>query len=156
MERMPSTPPFESSIRFESSRIHAVAVYCSDGRFGEQVDELLQVSLGLPRYDRLAVPGGAACLAWHFETYREEEGVIEQLRFLLTVHKVQRVVLIAHEGCAFYSERLKVSPLQLETMQREDLSKAIRRVTQFGLQIEVAAFFARLDGTTVCFERLSG
>ena len=26
--------------------------------------------------------------------------VIEQLRFLLTVHRVQRVVLIAHEECA--------------------------------------------------------
>ena len=33
-----------------------------------------RVALGLPRYDRLAVPGGAACLAGYFATYREEEG----------------------------------------------------------------------------------
>ena len=111
MEPTPNQLFFESSVRFESSRIHAVAVYCSDGRFGEQVDELLHAGLGLPRYDRLAVPGGAACLARHFETFREEDGVIEQLRFLLTVHRVQRVVLIAHEGCAFYSERLRVLTL---------------------------------------------
>lgn len=151
---MPNTPFFESSIRFESSRIHAVAVYCSDGRFGEQVDELLYAHLGLPRYDRLAVPGGAACLARHFQTFREEEGVIEQLQFLLSVHRVQRVVLIAHEGCAFYSERLRISPLQLEAKQREDISMAISRVRQFGLDVEVTAFFARLNGTNVRFDRI--
>lgn len=107
------------------------------------------------RYDRLAVPGGAACLAWHFETYREEEGVVEQLRFLASVHKVQRVVLVAHEGCAFYSERLHVPPLELKARQREDISKAISRVRDFGLGIEVTAFFARLSGATVRFERIS-
>ena len=154
MPPAPDSPFFESSLPFESGRIRAVAVYCSDGRFGEQVDELLQSHLGLPRYDRLAVPGGAACLARHFQTYREEEGVTEQLRFLVSVHKVQRVVLIAHEGCAFYSERLHVSPLQLETQQRDDISKAIRRVRQFGFDLEVAAFFARLDGATVRFDRI--
>ena len=154
MPSVPNPQSFESSVQFESSRIHAVAVYCSDGRFGEQVDELLHAHLGLPRYDRLAVPGGAACLAWHFETYREEEGVIEQLRFLLTVHNVRRVVLVAHEGCAFYSERLRVPALQLEARQREDISKAISRVRDFGLGIEVTAFFARLDGATVRFDRI--
>jgi hypothetical protein len=156
MSSGPNTPFFESSVKFESSRIHAVAVYCSDGRFGEQVDELLQTHLGLPRYDRLAVPGGAACLAWHFETYREEESVIEQLRFLASVHKVQRVVLVAHEGCAFYTERLRVPAVQLEARQREDICKAISRVRDFGLGVEVLAFFARLSGATVRFERILG
>ena len=74
---------YDSPIPFDSRRIQAAAVYCSDGRLGEQVDDLLQHALQLPRYDRLAVPGGAACLAGHFSTYREEEGVIEQLRFLV-------------------------------------------------------------------------
>ena len=131
---------FESSIRFDPNRVHAVAVYYSDGRLGEQVDEFLHHGLQLPRYDRLAVPGGAACLAGHFSSYREEEGVIEQLRFLLSVHKVRQVVLIAHEGCAFYSERLHVSPLQLESTQHEDIAKAFRQVKGFGLDVHVRAF----------------
>jgi hypothetical protein len=144
--------PFTSPLSFNSARVHAVAVYCSDGRFGEQVDDFLHRGLGLPRYDRLAVPGGAACLAGHFNTYREEDGVKEQLRFLLAVHQVRRVVLIAHEGCAFYSERLHISPLQLESKQREDMVKAVRRVQGLGRELEVTAFFARLNGNTVCFE----
>ena len=89
-------------------------------------------------------------LVWHVTFKRiAKKGVTEQLRFLVSVHKVQRVVLIAHEGCHFYSERLHVSPLQLETQQRDDISKAIRRVRQFGFDLEVAAFFARLDGAAV-------
>jgi hypothetical protein len=147
---------YDSPIPFDPERIQAAAVYCSDGRLGEQVDDLLQRALSLPRYDRLAVPGGAACLAGHFSTYREEEGVVEQLRFLMTVHQARRVVLIAHEGCAFYTERLRVSPLQLETTQLDDPRKAIRRVGQFRLDVEILAFFARRVGNSVRFEKIEG
>lgn len=134
---------YESSARFDANRIRAAAVYCSDGRFGEQFDDLLQNALQLPRYDRLAVPGGAACLARHFVTYREEQVVFGQLRFLVNVHGLERVVLIAHENCAFYSERLKVSPLQLETQQRRDMEKAVGRVRSLSRMLSVSAFFAR-------------
>ncbi len=144
---------FESSVRFDANRIRAAAVYCSDGRFGDQFDELMQTALKLPRYDRLAVPGGAACLANHFATYREEEGVAEQLRFLIRVHGLERVVLIAHEDCAFYTQRLNVSPLQLESQQREDMKKAVRRVRSLGPNVLVHAFFARKTwDRTVHFE----
>ena len=146
---------FESSIPFESNRIHAAAVYCSDGRLGEQFDDFLSNALALPRYDRLAVPGGAACLASHFTIYREEEGVMAQLRFLVDVHGLERVVLIAHEDCAFYSQRLKVSPLQLESQQQTDIGKAIRRVRSIDRHLDVQAWFARkrLRGT-IAFEQL--
>lgn len=145
---------FESAHPFEESRIQAAAVYCSDGRFGEQFDDLLHNALGLPRYDRLAVPGGAACLARHFKLYREEEGVIEQLRFLIAAHRVERVVLIAHEGCAYYLQRLDVSPLQLESQQREDMRKAVLRVHTFGPSLRVEGYFARRRGGRVWFERI--
>jgi hypothetical protein len=154
MRVFPPDFAFESSFPLDPQRIQAAAVYCSDGRLGEQVDDLMHRGLGLPRYDRLAVPGGAACLAGHFATYREEEGVVQQLRFLLTVHEVRRVVLIAHEGCAFYIERLRVSPLQMQSQQHDDLVKAIHRVHRFGLDVEVLALFAQVRGKTIRFERV--
>lgn len=135
---------FESSYPFDEQRIHAAAVYCSDGRFGAQFDDLLHNALKLPRYDRLAIPGGAACLASHFATYREEQGVLEQLRFLVEVHGLEQVVLIAHENCAFYTQRLRVSPLQLETKQQEDMQKALQRVRSISKFLEVSAYFTRI------------
>ena len=157
LRNMPSNDPtfYESSVRFDSDRIRAAAVYCSDGRFGEQFDDLLQNALQLPRYDRLAVPGGPACIASHFSTYREEEGVVEQLRFLVDVHGLEQVVLIAHENCAFYTERLNVSPLQIETQQHEDMQKAIQRVKSIAHHLIVSAFFARKhSGGTIRFESI--
>lgn len=139
----PNARVFKSSEPFDGGRIRAAAVYCSDGRFGDQFDDLMKISLQLPRYDRLAVPGGAACLARHFALYREEEGVCAQLRFLIEVHRLERVVLIAHQDCAFYTQRLNISPLQLESQQHEDMAKAVGRVQGLGPHLQVDAFFAR-------------
>jgi len=146
-------PFFESSVKYSADRIQAAAVYCSDGRFGDQFDELMHTALGLPRYDRLAVPGGAACLARHFAIYREEDGVSEQLRFLVKVHQLERVVLIAHQNCAFYTQRLQISPLHLETQQHEDMQKAVERVRSIGPNLRIEAFFARKKSNgTIHFE----
>jgi hypothetical protein len=140
---------YQNSVPFDENRIRAAAVYCSDGRFGEHFDDFLHNALKLPRYDRLAVPGGAACMAGHFLVHREEEGVTEQLRFLIKVHGIERVVLIAHQDCAFYTERLRVSSLKLETQQQEDMQAAVRRVHSFAPNLRVDTFFARKneDGT---------
>ena len=87
----------------------------------------------------------AAPHAWHVTSPHigEDEGGFEQLRFLVNVHGLGRVVLIAHENCAFYSERLHVSSLQLETQQRDNMKKAVQRVRSLSRSLSVNAFFAR-------------
>jgi hypothetical protein len=146
---------YRSSLRFDENRIRAAAVYCSDGRFGEHFEDFLHNGLGLRRYDRLVVPGGAACLAGHFLACREEDGLVEQLRFLIRAHGLQRLVLIAHQDCAFYSERLHVPAPQLETRQQEDMQIAVARIRSIARSLAVEAFFARKhpDGT-IRFESL--
>lgn len=148
----PDQASFLSSVPFDPERIHAAAVYCSDGRFGEQVDDLLQNGLQLPRYDRLVLPGGGACLAGHFETHREEEAAMTELQFLVEAHGLGRVVLVAHEDCAYYTQHLQVSQLQLEAMQRKDLEKAVSRVRGLAHGLTVLAYFARKQGDRICFE----
>ena len=146
---------FKSTVPFDINRVQAAAVYCSDGRFGEQCDDLLQNALKLPRYDRVAVPGGAACLASHLATEREEAGVVEQLGFLVEVHKLERVVLIAHENCAFYLKRLQISPEELKEQQLADLRKAVSRVQAISSDLTVDGFFARMDGAAaIAFDRV--
>lgn len=150
---MPPTP-YESTVRYEHARIHAAAIYCSDGRVGEHFDDFLQVGLGLPRYDRVALPGGPACLAGHPQAHLEEQGVVDELQFLVKFHGLRRIVLIAHQGCAFYSERLDLKEPRLELVQRADLVRAtalVHRVT--GLDA-IEAYFARLVGGRVRFERV--
>lgn len=150
MQSMTST--HRSTIPYESRRIHAAAVYCSDGRIGEQFDEFLQQGLGLPRYDRVALPGGPACLAGHEQAHLEERGVVDELKFLVEVHKLTRVVLIAHQGCAFYGSRLKLEEPRLELVQRADLVRAaayVHRVTNID---RIEGYFARLRDGHIEFE----
>jgi hypothetical protein len=143
---------WQSAHRFESERIGAVAIYCSDGRYGEQFDEFLHEALGLPRYDRLAIPGGAAALAGHFAAYREEEALIEQLRFLVVSHNLERVVLIAHRGCGFYVKKLHTSEEGLRHRQEEDLAKAAAAINARLPRLRVDAYFSGVDGDRVTIE----
>lgn len=146
--------PYESRVPYERTRIHAAAIYCSDGRIGEHFDDFLQNGLGLPRYDRVALPGGPACLAGHPQAHVQQQGVVDELSFLVEVHGLKRIVLVAHEGCAFYASRLELKERRMELVQRADLVRAaafVQRVTNIPA---IEAFFARLDEGRVRFERV--
>ena len=121
-----SEKAFTTSERWNPERIHAMAIYCSDGRWGESFDEFCHEALHLPRYDRFAVPGGAACLAGHACAYHEKHALQRQLEFLIRAHGLTRIILIAHEGCAFYQDLW----LGLHTIKEQpavDLEKPRRR-----------------------------
>ncbi|MFO0827892.1 MAG: carbonic anhydrase [Phycisphaerales bacterium] len=141
---------WRTSTMFEAERIGAVAIYCSDGRYGEQFDEFLHRALGLPRYDRLAIPGGAAALAGHLESMREEDALREQLRFLIESHSLDRVVLVAHANCGFYLKKLHIASSQLRARQEADLAAAAAAVRTIAPRVAVDAYFADLeDGAVV-------
>ena len=158
MTTTPSNPidvlrgSFLSSVPYRPQRIFAAAVHCSDGRLGEHVDDFLQKGLGLPRYDRVACPGGPVALSGRFSAYWEARGVEEQLRFLAHVHEIRRVVLIAHTDCAYYSRCLGFTRGEMESEQKEDLEKAFWAVQRIIPGIDVERYFARITGEEVRFE----
>ena len=134
---------FVSTVRFDEDRIRAASIYCSDGRFGEQMDEFLHEGLKLPRYNRLAVPGGPACFSGSLSVFWEGHSGERQLDFLSRVHGLERLVLIAHAGCAFYLEWLKIRPEDLEARQLDDVVKGAARVRAALPTLAVEAYFAR-------------
>ena len=140
---------------YESSRIRAAAVYCSDGRLGEHFDDFLHNGLRLPRYDRLAMPGGPAALL-----HREPCGACssptwDALGFLVDVHELRRVLLIAHEGCAYYLRQLGEGNERMEACQCEDLARVAARIREFAPSVDVDVYFARTLGNRIAFEDLS-
>lgn len=145
---------YKSSLPYERQRIHAAALYCSDGRVGEHFDDFMQNGLKLPRYDRIALPGGPACLAGYSQAQLEEAGVLDELRFLIEAHELSRVILIQHENCAFYGVRLGVAPERMAQLQKADLIRAayvIRKVTSLE---QVEGYFARREDQGVFFDRV--
>jgi hypothetical protein len=137
--------PYTSAIPFEHERIGAAAVYCSDGRYGEQMDDFLHNCLGLPHYDRVAIPGGAACLAGHLLAMRERSALDRQLKFLVEGHALTRVVMIAHQDCGFYRANVHPSKLKrqpLEELQAADLAAVAALLRDYNRKLEVDAYFA--------------
>jgi len=138
---------FQSDIQWTDQRIKAAAVYCSDGRFGEQWDDFLYNVLKLPCYDRLGVPGGPGALIQRDKTAAEFDAATRQMGFLLDAHDINRVVLIQHIGCAFYGVYLGVPEDQREQQQRDDLARAIEHLLNLAPHITIDSYVARVvDG----------
>jgi hypothetical protein len=150
--------PYVSTVPFEHERIGAAAVYCSDGRYGEQMDEFLHHGLGLPHYDRVAIPGGAACLAGHLLAMRERGALDRQLKFLVEGHGLERIVLIAHNDCGFYRHNVhphKLRNVLLEELQAADLATVAAMLRDWNRMLEVDAYFARRVEGRVQFEPIA-
>ena len=145
---------FVSSLPYENARIFAAAVYCSDGRIGDHVDDFLHHGLNLPRYDRVAVPGGPVALSGRFQAFWDARGVEEQLRFLAQVHDVKTVVLIAHTPCAYYLKRLAIAPDRLDVEQHDDLKKATGTVQRLMPVAKVQCYRAHIVGAAMHFDRV--
>jgi len=150
---IPKKAGFVSQIAFDEHRVGAAAVYCSDGRYGEQMDEFLHAGLGLPRYDRLALPGGAACLADYLvKSYHEKLALERELEFLIKAHELRRVVLIAHQGCGFYKDLWTGGGRTVEQQQAIDLRQAAEQIRASNRGLSVEAYFARRVDGRVVFE----
>ena len=146
--------PFVSQLPYQTQRMHAAAIYCSDGRVTEQYDDFLLNGLKLPRYDRVALPGGPACLAGYSRAAIAEAGVLDELKFLVEAHELQRVVLIQHEDCAFYKVRLETPLQSLEQLQKADLIRAAYMVRQIVDVPQIEGYFARRTDSGVAFEQV--
>ncbi len=156
MTRQPERMVYESSLPFRDEPVRTVAVHCSDGRLGEHVEDLLHKRLEAAQFDRLVVPGGPAALVEQAPCFFEMQALTRQLQFLVEAHKLRRVLLIAHEGCAYYLDHLRVAPQELEAHQRKDLQEAAGRVRQLFPGLSVHAMLAHVHGDRVQFELLEG
>ena len=139
-------PIFTSKKPWNPERIHALAMYCSDGRFGEAFDEFCHQNLGIPRYDRFAVPGGPAWLNPSSSTAENlYHPARSQLDFLVKVHGLERIVLITHSPCAFYQELLHKELHDCLDAQFADIHTAANRLRLWFPRISVEGYLARRD-----------
>jgi hypothetical protein len=129
-------------------------MYCADGRVGEHFDDFMQNGLKLPRYDRIALPGGPACLAGYSQARLEEQGVIDELNFLIEAHKLSKVVLIQHENCAFYANRLTVRQESMKQLQIADLSRAAYSIRHHTKLERIEGYYLHITENGVEFEKV--
>jgi hypothetical protein len=147
-------PVFTSSERWNPERIGALALYCSDGRWGEAFDEFCQRRLLLPRYDRWAVPGGPAWVLPR-KTGRDLSQITrEQLGLLVRVHELERIILITHYGCAFYAEMFGKDADGCLPLQLDETRMAAEAMRGWFPELNIDAYLAMRRGTCLSFHQL--
>jgi len=136
---------------FDVSHPDALAVYCSDGRFTEAIEELLR-HLGHARLDTLTLPGGPALLELNSAGFSQLETSRTSSSFLIRGHGIKRVVLIAHEGCGYYKARHRFeTPERVAAMQLVDLEAAGAWILSAHPGLEISMYYARTEGKQVGF-----
>ena|SRR5258708_6206024 len=145
---------FTSMERWHPDRIGALALYCSDGRWGEAFDDFCHKHLLIPRYDRWAVPGGPGCLVRPDAGPGYCQAAREQLDFLVRVHKLEQLVLITHYGCAYYGHRLEQSAKECLPAQLKDVGSAATLFREWYPGMRVDAFLAMRKEHHLSFHRL--
>jgi len=139
--------------KWNPDRIGAMAIYCSDGRWGEAFDEFCHEHLHIPRYDRFAVPGGPLWLVVrHVSLMTPFAAAREQLQFLVKAHQLERVVLFGHYGCAYYAHLLGRDAEACLPAQQEDLRAAARMLRAWFPNLKLDAFMAMRHGEQLSFE----
>jgi carbonic anhydrase len=141
-----------STVKFDVSHPNALAIYCSDGRFTESVEQLLY-GLGHGRLDTLTLPGGPALFNIWSASSSARQAMTEAARFLIEQHKIRRVILVAHKGCGYYKALCSGdAPQKIEERQRNDLALAARELRGPEGRVGTDLFYARVDGERVIFD----
>ncbi|MEM6312846.1 MAG: carbonic anhydrase [Planctomycetota bacterium] len=144
---------YVSTVEQSPTNIHAAAVYCSDGRIGEYVDDFMTNALDLPHYDRIAVPGGPAAFLPRTNGPLPHERLLDELKFLIDGHALHRLVLIQHDDCAFYRRRSNLTDFEaLQIADVAELAGQLRDAT--GVQ-NIRGYFARFTDDGMVFERIT-
>jgi len=149
----PSLPmaEFASTEIWNPQRIDTLAVYCSDGRWGESFDEFCHKRLLIPRYDRWAVPGGPAWLVARQPGLQQVAR--DQIGFLVRAHELGQIVLITHFACAYYAQALHRDAESCLDEQLADLRHAAQNLHEWFPDLTLATFLAMRAGNCVTFHR---
>ena len=108
----------------------------------------------------MAVPGGIEPMTLADEVPKDFNFFRRRLEALVEAHGTRRIVVIAHQDCAWYrSQMAAATPNAIRMKQIADMRRASSWLRARFPDITVEPYFARLSGTTpekVVFESVVG
>jgi hypothetical protein len=132
-----------------------VALYCGEGCWGTACDQFCRAHLGLSAYERLVLLGGPACLSPHHQNAVGLcDAALEQLSFVVQTHRLERVILIAHAGCSYYTMQPQREREDCLPRQLADLDAAATTLRGWFSGVRVESYLAVKQGGTLAFHDL--
>jgi len=139
---------YQSSSKINLTDTETLVVHCSDHRIQAGIREFLDRGLKLEQnYDLLIIPGGPQCLTLVEYLPKFAWAGSRWFRYLVEQHELKRLILIAHQDCAWYKSlplHLHSSPEPRER-QEEDLRRAQRWLAGEFPQLRTELYYAAWD-----------
>ena len=147
---MPIGQTYVAELPWSPQRPEAVVITCVDGRWYRHFQEFAKVHLEAGTGpDFMAVPGGIEPMTLADEVPKDFNFFRRRLEALVEAHGTRRIVVIAHQDCAWYRAQMtSATPEVIRAKQIADMRRAAAWLRQRFPAIAVEPYFARLSGTT--------
>ena len=148
--RMPIEQAYLTELPWDPERPETVVITCVDGRWYRHFQEFAREHLKAgPCTDFMAVPGGIEPMTLADEVPKDFNFFRRRLEALVEAHGTRRIVVIAHQDCAWYRERMGAATAEaMRAKQIADMRRAASWLRARFEGVVVQPFFARLSGTT--------
>jgi hypothetical protein len=106
----------------------------------------------------LQVPGGAEPLTLADRVPKDFNFFRRRLDMLMRIHRLRRIVMIAHENCAWYQEpTVRPGQMDLRARQIADLRYVRTQLGDLFGDVAIETYYARLggNGSHVVFETVT-
>ena len=144
-----TTIRYESTLPWNPERPDTTIITCVDGRWYQHFQEFARVHLNAgARTDFLAVPGGIEPLTLLNLVPKDFNFFRRRIEGLVEAHGTRRIVVIAHQDCAWYRTR-KIGPIVLDPRSRQiaDLRRSAVKMREMFSGVTVEIYYACLSGT---------
>jgi hypothetical protein len=143
------TAAYVAELPWDAARPETVVITCVDGRWYRHFQEFVRVHLHSGSCtDFMAVPGGIEPITLADDVPKDFNFFRRRLESLVAAHGTRRIVVIAHQDCAWYRARLGgVSADDLRARQIADVRRAAAWLRARFDGVAVQPYFARLSGT---------
>jgi hypothetical protein len=128
-------------------------IHCSDHRVAHACSKFVALELKEPVFDVVAVPGGPQFLRALEYMPKFTWAGRRWLRFLMESHRIRRVILIAHQDCAWY-DHLHGDHEDHDARQKADLHHAASDLSEWFPGLRVESYFATGVGAEAHFDRV--
>jgi hypothetical protein len=137
---------FDSVARKHEGTPDALVVHCSDHRFQHSFREFLAEGLKLSSYALIATPGGGHFFSLEHVLPKYAKVGMQSVRFHLERARPKRIVLIGHDDCLFFKERVEFYYPEPDprAKQAANLRKARAIVEERFPDLPVELFFAEM------------
>jgi hypothetical protein len=133
----------------------ALVIHCGDPRFQEAFRQFITRELGLRNYIPIIIGGGVHAFGMQTLLPKNFKILWEQVKFFIKEGRVNQVIIINHEDCAWYKKMKGYHPtLNLPVKGRLDLRTAARLILRDFAGVSVHTYWAALDGDVITFSEV--